>query len=257
MNGRCEVVLWEDSIAADSEGRLVHHPLNGPYQFRGGRDGPSYGYLTFGGEKLAESPLLSDIKVFRLEFLGEDEASLDREAWADPLRIKVLQRLSDDTRSWYLSCTGTVLDGSKWEAHLPIIQDVQEEVFRGRRPNHAVVSSRKLWHYGEGFYSRLFIEVPNIYLTDMVSRCWPRAIPGWPIEGYNLERHSVHLLREWNERLNKDDQLFRAVVDKSFVLFYTYPAEHRHFAFITNKLDLEEFRRRLDFESLTIEARNL
>jgi hypothetical protein len=60
----CQVELWEDEITRNADGQITHHPLNGLYVSSSGEDGPSYGYLTFGGHNLAESPLLDDVRVF-------------------------------------------------------------------------------------------------------------------------------------------------------------------------------------------------
>jgi len=250
------VEFGEDRIKRGKDGKVIHHPLNGPYRFPTGEDMPSYGHLTFGGHDLPKSPILGGVRVFYLEFFGEPTPVLYREAWADPLRIEVLQRLSQHNKSWYLSCVGTYLNTSSPDGYMPIVGELQQEFFKGQEPSFAVVQSEIQFGYGKGFHPRFFFEVPNQLLPRVVQKYWATAIPGWPMEGYNMASGQIQLLSEWDKR-PRDDRLFRDVMDEVQVAFYTYPAEHRHLVFVTNKLDLGEMRRLLDLESLRRHAEKI
>jgi hypothetical protein len=249
MGSEYRIELLQDSLTSTPNGTAVHHPLSGPYRFSSGRDMPSHGHLTFAGHNLTHSPLLDDVKVFHLEFSGEQGPAQDREAWADPLRVAVLQRMSSKERAWYLSCTGTYLRTGTPADYVAAVQDLQDNVFDGVEPHHVVVRSEKQHGYGKGFYQRFFFEAPNQILPRVVLRYWPRVVPGWPMEGYNMESARIDLFREW-DGMPRDAQLFRAVIDQIFIAFYTYPAEHDHFAFVTNKLSLDDIKQLLAFESL-------
>ena len=248
-----EVRLTEDKILVE-QGQIVHHPLNGPYKFRSGQDMPSYGHFTFGGHNLDSSPLFSDIRVFYLDFFGEADSTLDREAWADPLRGIVLQRLSSQDHAWYLSCIGNIL--TRPDAHISIVDELQH-IFPGDESlNVAIVNSERPYGHGKGFAPRLFFEAPNQLLPDIVSKYWPAAMPATPIEGYNMASGQIDFLQKWNAR-PRDDELFCDVIDQVFVAFYTYPSENRHFVFVTNKLTLDDMRSLLDIESLQHKAQEL
>ncbi len=241
-----EVDLWEDEIERDESGRVTHHPLNSRYFVVLGEDTVSYGHLTFAGHDLDKSPVLGDIKVFYLEFKGEPEGSIDREEWADPLRTEVLNRLTDHHRCWYIS----IID--RW------FKGVSDEITKiaGTQLNRIEVKSEKPFGYSYGFRSREFFEVPNHYLSDVVPYFWSEAVPGYPIEGYNMETGQMERLKQWDAR-PRNDQLFRDVIDSTFVNFYTFPAEHRYFVFVTNKLNYAELAGLIGLEELQIRAREI
>jgi len=46
-------------------------------------------------------------------------------------------------------------------------------------------------------------------------------------------------------------------MDQVFVAFYSFPAEHRHFGFVTSKLSLDDMRQLLDIESLQRQAEEI
>lgn len=250
MQRQYEVELSEDEIRRGEDGGVIHHPLDGPYCLDSDRDLPVYGRLTFDGHDLAKSVLLDDVRVFHLTFHGESADIQHREAWADPLRVEVLQRLSPEDRAWYLSCVGTYLNSSSPAEYTPIVQDL-EGLLKDEQAIFAVVHSE--FGFGERLHPRLFFEAPNRFLPQIVHRYWPRAIPGWPMEGYNMAPGQIDLLREWDKRPRRD-RLFRDVMDQVFIAFYTFPAEHRHFVFVTSKLDLDGMRQLLDIDSLQAQA---
>jgi hypothetical protein len=235
-----EVKLWEDEIERDEAGKITHHPLNSRYFVTLGEDIPSYGHLTFCGHDMDKSPLFDDVRVFYLQFFGRPDEH-DREAWADPLRVEVLQRLTGNNRCWYLSLRDLSIKGAGFG------EDVTKIL--GMKLNQIEVESEKPFGYGYGFKSRQFFEVPNHQLNKAILYFWPEAIPADPIEGYNMESGQMETIREWNLR-PRDDRLFREVIDRTFVNFYSFPAEHRHFVFVTNKLDYDNLARLIGLEEL-------
>ncbi len=241
-----EVNLWEDEIRRDETGKIVHHPLNSIYCFNDGSDMPGYGHLTFAGHDMDKSSILEDVKVFYLEFRGEPEEIYDREAWADPLRAEVLIRLSDVNRCWYMSM---------FDISIRDIGDMITEII-GKQMNQIVVKSENAYGSGLGFRSREFVEVPNCYLSDVSRYFWSQASPGYPIEGYNMESGQIEVLRRWDLR-PRDDKLFREVIDKTFVSFYTFPAEHRYFVFVTNKLNYADLANLIRLEGLQKRAKEM
>jgi hypothetical protein len=241
-----EVDLWEDEIERDETGRVVHHPLNSRYYVIDREDTASYGLLTFGGHDLDKSPILEDVKVFYLEFKGGPEEIDDREGWADPLRVEVLKRLTDTNRCWYLS----MIDGA-----FEVIGDTIKKL-TGTLLKQVEVRSEIPFGYGHGFIPRLFFEVPNRYLSEVVRYFWSEALPVDPIEGYNIAVGKIEVLAQWDAR-PRNDQLFRDVIDQTFINFYTFPAEHCDFVFVTNKLTCAELANLIGLEELQERAKEM
>ncbi len=233
------VELWEDDIERDGTGRIIHHPLNSRYYIVLGKDTVSYGHLTFGGHDLDKSPILDDVKVFYLEFKGISDETYEKEEWADPLRAEVLIRLTGNHRCWYMSMINGAFER---------IGNALTKVL-GTKLNQIVVKSEISYGYGTGFQPREFFEVPNHYLPDVVPYFWAEAVPADPIEGYNMESGQIDVLKQWDAR-PRDDQLFREVIDRTFINFYTFPAENRFFVFVTNKLNYAELAERIGLKDL-------
>jgi hypothetical protein len=249
-----EITIREDKIRVDSDDNLIHHPLNGPYCFNNGRDMPSHGNLTFGGHNLAESTILEDVKVFVINFYGEPEHLADREAWADPLRAKILERWVSRDTVWYLSCIGNLVDAHNSAAK--ILKILSDDVFGAQTISSTVVQSEIPYGYGKGFLPRFFFEVPDHYLSQVVCQYWAAAIPIYPIEGYLMLPNKIHQFEMWDKK-PRDDQLFREVLDQVECAFYTYPAEHRHLSFVTSKFDLDDVIEILRFSELQREVSQL
>jgi hypothetical protein len=241
-----EVDLWEDKIKYDETGRVVHHPLNSTYLIKENKDWVSYGHLTFGGHDLDKSPILDDVKVFYLEFKGEPEEVHDREEWADSLRAEALKRLTGINRCWYMSMIDGFFEGIG-EAIKKLVQTQLKQI---------EVRSEKPFGYGHGFIPRLLFEVPNRYLSEVVRYFWSEAVPGYPIEGYNMEARRIEVFRQWDAR-QRDDRLFREVIDQTFISFYTIPAEHCDFVFVTNKLTYAELANLIGLEELQERAKEM
>jgi hypothetical protein len=239
MLNEYEVHLWEDKIEKDENGKIIHHPLNSRYGF-----GSSHGHLTFGGHNLDKSQKLDDVRVFYLEFYGEPKETHDREEWADPLRFEVLNRLTGINRRWYLS----IIDGP--------VGEIQDALLKasGVKPNHIIVDSEKQYGYGYGFIPRPMFEIPNNILSRVVPYCWSQAVPGYPIEGYTMASGQLDVFEQWNAR-PRDDQLFREVCDQTYVNFYSFPAEHCDFVFVTNKLNYTELAHLVNLDDLQAKAK--
>ncbi len=243
------VQLWEDNIEKDEIGEIKHHPLNSRYFAEYGKDTVSYGHLTFGGHNLDKSSKLDDVTVFYLEFQGESKENENREAWADPLRAEVLHRLTNNNRCWYLS----MID--RWFKDKTEIGDVLTKIV-GMKLNQVEVKSEKPYGYTYGFKPRVFFEIPNNILSEVVKYFWSEATPGYPIEGYNMETGQIEVLSHWDASV-RDDKLFRNVIDQTFVNFYTFPAEHRFFVFVTNKLNYSELANLIGLEELQKRAKEM
>jgi hypothetical protein len=103
---------------------------------------------------------------------------------------------------------------------------------------------------------RLFFEVPNLYVSAVILYFWSNAVPGYPIEGYNMEPGQIEAFRQWDGR-PRDEQLFREVIDRTFVNFYTFPEENRYFVFVTNKLNIEELANLIGLEDIQERAKEM
>ena len=55
-----------------------------------------------------------------------------------------------------------------------------------------------------------------------------------------MKMGSIDTLRRWDAR-NRDEALFREVLDSCHCMFYTTPAENRDLTFISNKLQYADF----------------
>jgi len=250
------VEVYEDVLQVNEGGEVIHSPLEDLYYWRKGQEPINLNYLTFAGDGLYRSTLLTDVKTFSLEFEGESEEERDREAWADPLRADVLKSLTGKNQSWYIGFVGDYTE--------QIINQDQRKVpealtsyFAQKDPTEvAIVDSRPPYGYGSGIQKRFFFEVPTHEIDWFVRNIWSEAYPSYPIEGYNFISGKIDMLKLWNEKL-RDELLFREVIDQTFAVFYTHPQEHRHFSFLTNKLSFSEFTRLIDLEELRRKAQDL
>lgn len=134
--------------------------------------------------------------------------------------------------------------------------DEKFEKILNTRLNKIEVKSEKPFGTTYGFRNREFFEIPNRFLPEIVGAFWSEAVPGYPIEGYNMEPGQIDLLRQWDAK-PRDDLLFREVIDLTFINFYTFPAENRWIVFVTNKLNYDELAELIDLEMLQERARKL
>ncbi len=258
QNKEENVIFYPDEVELLKDGKIKHHPLEYLYRFFDdkSRTPANLNELAFAGDNLYRSIILNDIHLYNLKFLGEAEEIRDREAWADPLRAKVLRRLSCENCSWYLGFVGhyTIQLFEQDGRSVPL--ELVEYFSKKDAAQITDVSTREPFGYGKGLITKLFFEIPNHEIDWVVRNIWTNALQAYSIEGYNFTSGCIDLLRDWGDR-PKDEMLFREVVDKSQALFYTHPEEHRHFAFITNKYNPVEFQQILNLEDLRKQANML
>ena len=248
-----EVILYEDKWQFREDGSVLYSPIRN-LEYSPPESAPiTYGCLSFAGHDLDQSTLLIGTKVFYLGFQGEMPDELYREAWADPLRAKILKRLSKKNRSWYISFVGDITeriildDGRK-------VPEKLFQYFSKMDPSRVTtVMSEKPFGFGNGFERKMFFEIPNQEIEWAVQNIWPEAMEIYPIEGYNLPQGRIDLIRNWDQK-KRDDRLFREVLENSYLSFFTYPEEHRHFKFVTLNLELQEFTEMINLESLQKKA---
>ena len=205
----------------------------------------SYGFLMAGIRNLDETPLLDDVKGFYLDFFGGNSED-NYELWANPLRVKVLQRLSLSQWYLYLSIIGDVPYDSSPTGYIPIEKEMQNGVIQDEHLSYVVIKSPE--SYTE-IHPRIFLEVPERLIPQIINRYWQRAYPGYPIQGLLMRPGQVARLRSWSEK-PRNDHLFREIIDEVFVMFHTFPSENRHFLFLTNKLTLDDIKRLVDIDDL-------
>lgn len=250
------IYLDEDEITRDEVGNIVRHPFIGPYKMLGkGKD--SSAHFIFAASDLMHSTLLDDVKVFHLMFYGDPNHS-GREAWADPLRVKVLQRLSKAGRSWYFGfLENSNLDGPDKTGNYSFRTELPPTSLKNQTLNNVILeSNQRLGAEQSRTSPKLFIEAPNELISEVVEFYWNWVVPGARTEGYNMASGGIDKLRKWNKR-PRTDQLFREIIDDVFITFYCFPTEDMHFVFYTNKLSFEEMRQLLDIDDLEESARKI
>lgn len=209
----------------------------------------SYGFLMEGIQHLDETPLLDDVKGYHVNFFGGDPED-DFELWANPLRVKILQRLTLSKCYWYLSFIGDVPAESDPTGYITIEHEMQNGIIQNENLNFVVLKSPERYRKTR---PRIFLEVPESLIPPIIQRYWQRAWPGCPIQGLLMSPGQTNRLHAWSEKPRNAD-LFREIVDEVFVMFYTYPSENRHFYFLTNKLGFDEFLSLIDIGDLNQDA---
>jgi hypothetical protein len=209
----------------------------------------SYGFLMEGINHLDETPLLDDVKAYHVNFFGGDPED-DYELWANPLRVKILQRLTLSKWRWYLSFIGDMPVKSDPTGYVWIEQEMQNGIIQNENLNFVVLNSPESYRRK---HTRIFIEVPDRLIQPIIYRYWHRAWPGYPIQGLLMSPGQVNRLQTWSEK-PRIAELFREIFDEVFVMFFAYPSENRHFYFLTNKLSFDEFQRLIDIADLQKEA---
>jgi hypothetical protein len=242
------VELSEATTYYSKEEKRIHHPLDSYYTNWNGK-----GLLSFMGANLSQYPIFDDVKVFSLRFYGGKDKE-EREAWADPIRSLVLKRLNHLDWHWYLSFTGWIYDPTRPSKQYPLEEEIIDNFIQKENIDYTFVESADF--IGPGHSKRLFFEVPDSKMDHVISKFWPLAIPTEAIQGYQLPAGQIDLLEDWDQR-PRDEKLFREVIDQVFAAFYTFPAENRHFAFVTNKLNLENISNLINLPDLQEEARRI
>ena len=253
-----EIEYYYHEVEFDDKERIIYHPLEILYDYytdtkkrtRNLQD------LTFAGDGLDQSNLLNDVKMYNIKIFGEPNNIRHREEWADPIRADILKSLSSKERSWYLSFVGYSPFNLEYRDKINVSIDVLD-FFASKERNQAVfVDSVEPYLSKETPMKRLFIEVTYAEIEYAIKMIWPLAWDSNTIQGYNFPASRIDLLKEW-ENSKKDDHLFRRLLDETEVLFYTYPAEHRHFIFISNKYSYSEFEEKIKLQELRKKAEKL
>lgn len=207
-------------------------------------------FLSFVGNNMGDSPLLQDFKAFHLGFYGGDGSYGD--TWADPLRANILEKLTSESEQWYLSFHSYYTEINL----LPFEEILQHRFIKENNLNFIVIHSEKVWGSGMGIRSRLFFEVPNNIILEMVLTFWSDSITTSPIEGYLMSPGRLDLLTDWDNQ-RRDDQLFRDILDQISLAFFTFATENTHMAFITSKYSKDDLERRIELESLQQRAKEI
>jgi hypothetical protein len=256
------IEVSEGKVWIDKNGK-IHHPFDKLYGYARPLSRSELTSLTFATREIVASPLTQAIKVFYVKFFGEAAEEKDREAWADPLRALILERLSKVNSAWYLSLVGEFGKKDMTPVKYQIERDFfdffmkdgfdyrlyQDRQYRGW-------SHEKGWYLIDDYAQRIFIEVPNQHLAKAVSVSWPFTAYKHAIEGYNMETHQLDLIELWKSKTKSVD-LFQEVIKNIFYAFYTFPSENIHFAFLTDKLDLNEFVELINLKELIERAREI
>lgn len=208
----------------------------------------SYGFLMAGIQQLDETPLLEDVKGYDVNFFGFPEGGF--ELWANPLRVKILQRMALSKWHWYLSFIGDMPVKSDPTGSMPIEQDMQNGMIRNENLNFVVLKSPERYSKTR---SRMFLEIPGRLIPPIIYRYWHRAWPGLPIQGLLMSPGQINLLHTWSEK-PRNAELFREIIDEVFVMFHTYPSENSYFYFLSNKLSFDEFQSLIGIDDLKKEA---
>ena len=247
-----------DEVKFDKNGKILNHPLDYLYEYSSdeNRKARNLHDLVFSGDGLDQSKILNDVKMFELGIYGEPENIHYREEWADPIRADILKSLSSVERSWYLSFTGYSPYNLEYRDKVNVSQEVLD-FFAKKEKNQAVfIKSNKHYLPGNKPKQRLFIEVPHEEIEYAVKMIWPLAWNPETIQGYNFPSNRISLLKDW-ESSEKDENLFRRLLDETEIFFFSYPAEHCHFIFISNKYSSSEFTEKIQLKNLREKAKEI
>ncbi len=244
MSAEYEILFSPNETIRDEAGNITYHPLDGPYPREDGIGTPalyfSYNYYV---RNLA---LFNDIKVVNVMFFRRPAGRDGREAWADPIRAAMLERLARHSGAWYAGFEAGI-DTSIPSFSVNRVSFAYESFYPGYPDREKIVKYTWLQH---------FFELPAHSLPTSVPAIWQNHPIGEPIEGYHMEEGQIDVLKEW-ENAPKDEGLLRAVFDAASVVFFTFPTENRHFTFMTAKYSLDEFAEIIDLEGLRKMANEL
>ena len=226
---------------SNTRGRLdVDHP-DFPRLTPAGED--SNGFLAFLGPGLRRGSRFGDPYVAGMSFwAGEtDDRADDYELWANDIRAQVLRALMGGRgQSWYIGIIG---DCSGELESWPIGKGALLSTAKAFGLSTCTVGAwLSLSHVP---YRRPFAEVPPDRVRAFVNSSWANAYPAYPIVGYCMKEGSIDTLRRWDAR-NRDEALFREVLDSCPCMFYITPAGNRDPTFISNKLQHADFSRLID-----------
>ena len=226
---------------SNTRGRLdVDHP-DFPRLTPAGED--SNGFLAFIGPGLRRGSRFGHPYVAGMSFwAGEtDDRADDYELWANDIRSKILVGLSADPGlSWYISVYGDRFgEHGLWPDAHGVLAGTADVL------GLSVCSVGAWMRMGQTTYRRPFAEVPRAQLQAFVDSCWKDAYAGYPIEGYCMPQRSIDTLQRWDAR-ERDEALFKEVLDSCHCMFYTTPAENRDLTFVSSRLQYADFSRLIE-----------
>lgn len=256
MEKEIEIQCLKANLRDRGKYGFPNRPLEDLYEWRFSSSPYNNHALAFAGDGLWDSNLFDDVEEITIVFFGEDEQSFSKEAWANPLRVDILRRLAGEDYSWYIGYRRYNLD---------IIDNYSEillnmHIPRLRRWNLSdvvFVDSGRNLSGRRGVVKKPVFEVKISELDVFVHEVWPKAnCYDLSIEGYCMQPGKLDLLREWNER-ERTPELFKEVMDECLILFHVSQHDHLFFHFITNKMDVNEFSKIIDFTELENRAKKL
>jgi len=243
-----EIKLSAYSVQSMALAGFEGHPLDVLYHSVNEDTQYNRGHFAFAGDDLNKSSAFDDVSVIWLEFFGEEDNELDREAWADPLRAALLRRLSVALNlEWCLDVKGDVSDPKAPHGYLWLDEYIDANYIV---PNHLQSTHVTMpLPFQKTFESRLIVRYPATLISAVVQDLWPLAYPGAPIEGYLMPQNGISIINDWELR-DRSVALFDDILNTCELLFTTVPSEHRHFVFFTRKISAERFMTLIDLEEM-------
>ncbi len=243
------ISLSEDHVQFHKDGSIAHHPLDGPYN-----KGKGAGLLAFQPRRISNYVLFNDVRVFNVIIDGSNAiADDDRDSWADPIRSEILIRLQNNNWRWCISAACDAPSLLNYDKATSQNEYWLEQYIINNNVPHAIIQSDTI--YGT-VMNRLFFEVGRQETDKLIINCFRCAHPGHTIQGYLLPPKGIDLLKGWG-LLPHDESTFRSVIETCSIIFYTFPAEHNNFAFVTNKHDYANLEQMLRMRSLEERAKQI
>lgn len=235
------VIIEESKVIVNDKGEVTSHPLRMLYDYNETtKKNINLNEFVFAGDYLQESKILHDIRLFEVIFHGEPQEKRWREEWADPLRADILERLSGENRSWYLSYFNPDLDICLHRQSPCGISEALQYLPQKEAQKIALIDSRLPFGYGNEHETRAFFEVPNDTVNVITQKIWSETLQPYSIQGINMMSDQISLLREWNKQ-ERTETLFREILDIAQIFFYSWPEEQRYFRFFTSKMKVDDF----------------
>ena len=261
MNKRIEysIEYYFSETKYNKNGEIEMSPLDILFRFNESKKdlvGFNRGDLTFVGDEVFRSKLFKDIKLHDLAFYGEPPEIRYRESWATSIRAKIIQKLSIEENSWYISFVNYSPFSEIFNNNSQASPQLRKYFIKKNPKKMVTVNSRKPPILGKGFGKRLFFEVKNEEIYEVINLIWPESVERYSIQGFNFKSGQIEQLRYWDQE-ERNEQLFRQVVDKSRIMFFTYPEEHRDISFLTNKITKEAFLELIQLDQLRTEAEEI
>ena len=219
MNKRIDysIEFYFSETKYDEIGEIVEHPLDVLFRFNKAKKDPvplNNGDLTFVGDEVFRSRLFEDIKLYEIGFFGEPEEIRHRESWATSIRAKIIQKLSVEENSWYISFVNYSPFDEIFNNYSQAPLLLRKYFFQKNPKEMITINSRRPLILGKGFGKRLFFEVKNEEICEVINLIWPESVERYTIQGFNFKSNQIEQLRNWDQK-ERNEQLFRQVVDKS------------------------------------------